>query len=82
MVFLTVCDTLNFSRSSELLHMSVSAVSRTIQRLESKLGQPLLERDNRTVRLTGAGRELREYARSAVAQWQQLRRRSVPMRNW
>jgi len=74
-VFLSVCDTLNFSRSSELLHMSVSAVSRTIQRLESELGQPVLERDNRNVRLTGAGRELREYARSAVAEWQQLRRR-------
>jgi LysR family positive regulator for ilvC len=28
-VFLSVADTLNFSRSSELLHMSVSAVSRT-----------------------------------------------------
>jgi LysR family positive regulator for ilvC len=74
-VFLSVADTLNFSRSSELLHMSVSAVSRTIQRLESELGQPLLERDNRSVRLTGAGREFRDYARNAVAQWQQLRRR-------
>lgn len=74
-VFLTVSDTLNFSRSSELLHMSVSAVSRTIQRLEDELGQPLLERDNRSVRLTGAGREFREYARNAVAQWQQVRRR-------
>jgi LysR family positive regulator for ilvC len=74
-VFLSVADTLNFSRSSELLHMSVSAVSRTIQRLESELGQPLLERDNRSVRLTGAGREFSDYARNAVAQWQQLRRR-------
>jgi LysR family positive regulator for ilvC len=74
-VFLSVADTLNFSRSSELLHTSVSAVSRTIQRLESELGQPLLERDNRSVRLTGAGREFRDYARNAVAQWQQLRRR-------
>lgn len=74
-VFLSVVDTLNFSRSSELLHMSVSAVSRTIQRLESELGQPLLERDNRSVRLTGAGREFSDYARNAVAQWQQLRRR-------
>ena len=62
-VFLSVADTLNFSRSSELLHMSVSAVSRTVQRLEDELGQPLLERDNRSVRLTGAGREFREYAR-------------------
>lgn len=74
-VFLSVADTLNFSRSGELLHMSVSAVSRTIQRLEGELGQPLLERDNRSVRLTGAGREFRDYARNTVAQWQQLRRR-------
>ena len=74
-VFLSVADTLNFSRSSELLHMSVSAVSRTVQRLEDELGQPLLERDNRSVRLTGAGREFREYARHAVAEWQQLRRK-------
>ena len=75
LVFLSVADTLNFSRSSELLHMSVSAVSRTIQRLEDELGQPLLERDNRRVCLTGAGREFREYARNSVAEWQQLRRK-------
>jgi LysR family positive regulator for ilvC len=74
-VFLSVADTLNFSRSAELLHMSVSAVSRTVQRLEEELGQPLFERDNRRVRLTGAGREFREYARHSLAQWQQLRRR-------
>jgi LysR family positive regulator for ilvC len=74
-VFLSVADTLNFSRSSELLHISVSAVSRTVQRLEDELGQPLLERDNRSVRLTGAGREFREYARHSVAEWQQLRRK-------
>lgn len=74
-VFLSVADTLNFSRSGELLHMSVSAVSRTVQRLEDELGQPLLERDNRSVRLTGAGREFREYARRSVAEWQQLRRK-------
>jgi LysR family positive regulator for ilvC len=74
-VFLSVSDTLNFSRSSELLHMSVSAVSRTIQRLEEELGQPLLERDNRSVRLTGAGREFREYARNSIVEWQRLRRK-------
>jgi LysR family positive regulator for ilvC len=46
-----------------------------VQRLEDELGQPLLERDNRSVRLTGAGREFREYARYSVAEWQQLRRK-------
>jgi LysR family positive regulator for ilvC len=74
-VFLSVADTLNFSRSGELLHMSVSAVSRTIQRLEDELGQALLVRDNRSVSLTPAGTEFRDYARRAVAQWQQLQRK-------
>ena len=74
-VFLSVADTLNFSRSSELLHMSVSAVSRTVKRLEDEVGQPLLARDNRSVSLTGAGVEFREYARQVVAEWQQLRRK-------
>jgi LysR family positive regulator for ilvC len=32
-VFLYLAETLSFSRSGELLHMSVSAVSRTLQRL-------------------------------------------------
>jgi len=74
-VFLAVADTLNFSRSSELLHTSVSAVSRTVQRLEDEVGHPLLERNNRSVRLTQAGRQFRAYARDAVSEWQQLRRR-------
>ena len=74
-VFLSVAETLNFSRSAALLHMSVSAVSRTVVRLEEQVGQPLLERDRRRVRLTGAGREFRVYARQALAEWQQLRRK-------
>ncbi|MBP6724169.1 MAG: LysR family transcriptional regulator, partial [Halioglobus sp.] len=50
-VFLSLAETLSFSRSGELLHMSVSAVIRTLRRLEDELGQPLLERDNRRVQL-------------------------------
>lgn len=74
-VFLSVAQTLNFSRSGEILHMSVSAVSRTIARLEDEVGQPLFERDRRSVVLTAAGREFRDYARSALADWHQLRRK-------
>lgn len=74
-VFLSVSDTLNFSRSSEILHMSLSAVSRTIQRLEEELGQILLERDNRRVSLTIYGRQFREYAQKAVDDWQRLRQK-------
>jgi len=74
-VFLSVADTLNFSRSSELLHMSLSAVSRTIGRLEEELGQTVLERDNRSVKLTQRGREFRQYARKAVDDWQRLKQK-------
>jgi len=52
--------------------MSLSAVSRTIQRLEESLGQRLLERDNRSMRLTSAGRDFRAYAQRTVEDWQQL----------
>jgi LysR family transcriptional regulator, positive regulator for ilvC len=74
-VFLSVAESLNFSRSAELLHMSVSAVSRAVARLEDEVGQPLFERNRRQVQLTLAGREFREYARRTVADWQQLRRK-------
>ena len=71
-VFLSVADTLNFSRSSENLHMSLSAVSRTIARLEQELGQSLLERDSRRVSLTRHGVQFREYAQKALDDWQRL----------
>lgn len=74
-VFISVAETLNFSRSADALHMSVSAVSRTVSRLEDEVGQPLFERDNRRVVLTAAGREFRRYARDSVAQWQQVLRK-------
>ncbi|MFV8817795.1 HTH-type transcriptional activator IlvY [Haliea sp. E17] len=72
-VFVSLAETLNFSRSAENLHMSVSAVSRSIARLEEELGQPLFQRDRRNVTLTRAGREFREFARQTLAEWQQLK---------
>ncbi|MBT4519215.1 MAG: HTH-type transcriptional activator IlvY [Halieaceae bacterium] len=72
-VFLCVADTLNFSRSSHILHMSLSAVSRTIQKMEQEIGQALFERDRRKVKLTGAGRAFRDYAQGAMSDWQQIK---------
>jgi LysR family positive regulator for ilvC len=72
-LFLTLADNLSFSRTAEQLHMSLSAVSRTLQRLEAESGQRLFERDRRSVRLTAAGERFRRYAESAVIEWQQLR---------
>jgi LysR family positive regulator for ilvC len=62
--FLHLSESLHFSKSAKALHMSASALTRCIQRIEGDLGQPVLERSRRTVALTRAGELLRDYARS------------------
>jgi hypothetical protein len=62
-VFLRLSRTLHYGRTSKESHKSPSAVSRIIQRHETKLGQPLFERLGRKVRLTEAGRLLAQRLR-------------------
>ena len=56
--FVAVADTLNFSRASESLYVSQSALSKQIADLEQELGVRLFQRDKRTVELSCAGRLL------------------------
>ena len=72
-VFLKLSETLHFGQTAEACNLSPSAVSRLIQRLEQTVGQKLLQRDNRQVHLTPAGRHFLNYARKSVDDWQQLR---------
>lgn len=65
--FLHLADSLHFARSAKALHMSPSALTRYIQRIEEELGQPLFERTKRTVALTRAGEIFRDHARAQVA---------------
>ncbi|WP_350285710.1 LysR family transcriptional regulator [uncultured Croceitalea sp.] len=53
--FLTLSNTLHFGLAAEKLHISQSALSQQIQRLEVILKQPLFKRTNRKVALTRAG---------------------------
>ncbi|MBA2939754.1 LysR family transcriptional regulator [Paenibacillus sp. CGMCC 1.16610] len=53
--FLSVCQTLNFTKASKHLHVSQSAITARIKALESTLDTRLFFRDKRTVRLTEAG---------------------------
>lgn len=53
--FQCVAQTGNFTQAAQLLHLSQPALSRSIQRLEDELGQPLFERKPRSVELTDAG---------------------------
>jgi len=61
-VFLTVAREGRFSRAAEKLFRTQSAVSQTIHKLESELGEPLFDRSSREGLLTDAGRVLQEYA--------------------
>lgn len=72
-LFLVVADLLHFGRASQVCNLSPSALTRTIQRLEDELGQPLFVRDNRTVQMTAAGEQFALYARHAVEEFQNLK---------
>lgn len=72
-LFLHLAESRHFGRSSKAMHVSPSTLSRQIQRLEEELGQPLFQRDNRTVQLTGAGEHLKTFAQQTLLQYQQLR---------
>jgi LysR family positive regulator for ilvC len=70
--FVTLAETLHFGRASNLSNISASALSRSIQRLEARVGAPLFERDNRTVALTHAGEKFLDYARNALGSWDEI----------
>jgi LysR family positive regulator for ilvC len=71
--FLNLADSLHFGRASEAGHVSPSALSRCIRRLEEEVGATLFERNNRSVSLTHAGRLFLDYAREALNDWEAIR---------
>ena len=64
--FLRVAERQNFTRAAEELGISQPALSRSIQKLEDELGQPVLERKTRSVSLTDAGVLLQSRAQQAL----------------
>ena len=66
-LFLHLADGLHFARTAKALHVSPSALTRAIQRLEQDVGQPLFQRSRRAVALTRAGEIFREHARAQLA---------------
>jgi LysR family transcriptional activator of nhaA len=55
------------TRAAERLHVAPSALSTQIRQLEDALGQPLFERQARTLKLTEAGRVALGYAETIFA---------------
>jgi LysR family positive regulator for ilvC len=69
-LFLHLAESLHFGRTGQACHISPSALSRQIQRMEAEVGRRLFERDNRQVKLTRAGMVFRDYAKDALQRWQ------------
>ncbi|NAX22719.1 HTH-type transcriptional activator IlvY [Vibrio sp. V39_P1S14PM300] len=70
-MFIHLCDSKSFSKTASAMHISPSALSRQIQKLEDETGQSLFLRDNRSVDLTPAGKRLLPVALKILNDWQQ-----------
>jgi DNA-binding transcriptional LysR family regulator len=71
--WLALADTGSFSRAAEKLHITQSALSRSIQALEEDLGGPLVDRVGKKNELTPLGRSVLERARRIVQEAQELK---------
>jgi len=65
--FVAVADSGGVTRAAGFLHLTQSAVSMQLKRLEELLGLELLDRSGRTIALTASGDQLLAYARRMVA---------------
>jgi DNA-binding transcriptional LysR family regulator len=66
--FLALYETRNFSRAAERLHVSQSAFSAIIQKLEESVGARLFQRDTRNVHLTAEAEFFVKIARQLVGE--------------
>lgn len=64
--FTVLAQTKNFTHAAKKLHLSQSAVSLQIARLEALIGQALFIRDKRNVRLSAEGEQLLGYAQQIL----------------
>jgi DNA-binding transcriptional LysR family regulator len=65
--FVTVAEEESFTRAARRLHVAQPGISAQVRKLEDELGEPLLDRSDRSVRLTAAGVEVLPHARAALA---------------
>ncbi|WP_299879739.1 LysR family transcriptional regulator [uncultured Sulfitobacter sp.] len=65
--FVAVADAGGVTRAAGFLHLTQSAVSMQLKRLEEMLDMQLFDRSGRTIALTSSGEQLLAYARRMVA---------------
>ncbi|MFD3869967.1 LysR family transcriptional regulator [Streptomyces sp. NPDC058623] len=59
-VFLALSEELHFGRTAERLHVTTGLISKTVKKIERRIGAALFERTSRHVALTPIGRGLRD----------------------
>lgn len=64
--FVTVGETMSFSKAAQKLCVTQGTLSQQIKQLEGEIGSDLFERTSHKVELTEAGTELMQYARKTL----------------
>ncbi|HVT75789.1 MAG TPA: HTH-type transcriptional activator IlvY [Acidimicrobiales bacterium] len=76
--FVELAHSLHFGRAARACHVSPSTLSRSIQRLEAEVGEPLFEREHHSVTLTPAGEAFRRHALAVLEEWQRFSGERAP----
>ncbi|WP_043328008.1 LysR family transcriptional regulator [Curvibacter gracilis] len=79
--FLAVAAVGSFTRASELLHLSPSAVSQLINELETALGYTVFDRTTRRVDLSAAGRAFMPSAEALCRQFSLTKMAALDIKN-
>lgn len=66
--FVVIAELGGFNKAADQLHVTQTALTRRVQKLESYLGLKLLDRTTRYVELTAVGRDFLPQARSIVSE--------------
>lgn len=69
--FITISETLNVTRASEIIGISQPALSYAVKRLENELGGQLLIRLKNGIQLTKLGETFKQRARRLLYEWEQ-----------
>lgn len=72
--FLSVCDTMNYRKTAELLHITQPAVTQHIQHLEQSYNCKLFQYENRRLKKTASAVILEQYAHTLKVNENNIRR--------
>jgi len=76
--FITVSETFNITRASEIIGISQPALSYAVKRLENELGGELIIRLKNGVQLTKLGEEFKQRSRRLLYEWEQAQNLANP----